>query len=1536
MRGCPTRESLCVLLSDEGIASERSSLAAHVDNCPECQAEVASLADDAETARWRKLLRDSGTGSGENSGGGSLDFLAKMSAVGSASNAACAEHSGILFPGAPSDIGPVGQLGPFAIVRLLGSGATCFVYEAYDSVLARTVALKVLRPEWAMVGYGRGRFQREARAAAAIHHQNVVGVHHVGADEPDFRLPYLVMEFVDGETLAERLRRLGSLPARDAAVLVAQVARGLAQAHARSLVHRDIKPSNILLERHSGRAKLGDFGLAKAISGEHSAGDRFTESGAILGTPAYTSPEQISSPHQPDIRCDIYSLGVVLYETLTGTVPFRGTVRMILEQIVRREPVRPRNFAPDVPRDLETIVLKCLEKDPVKRYLSAEALAADLDRWLEGVPIHARPTSALERGWKWVKRHPSATGLIALTVVATVSFLVAVVVSSAQLRLSATKLAFSVRETETARDGAIRERDRSFTFLQREGIASAARVLSQNRFLEARGQLQLVPKARRGWEWDRLALEVALCPRPTQIVGNHDHGILAGLISRDGRTIVTSGQDGRVIAWDTHTRAATELEHGSWSNSVGAWRHVLTPYHDEPPGALAPDCFQSVCWVDGGERIAGASYKGRGIEWQRDGSSRRTVLAHDRPLCAVACSPDGRRLLWGDDAGTLLFQDRGTCVIRRLLLPERSAILRALPLGPSRWIVGRSDGTISVVDDRSGKVVAGERVRGCVWDADLSPDGKLLAVASDELSLVTFEIDREAKTLVRGPSFAVPADEAPGSRLLRTVRFSCDGSRIGAGDDSGRFLLWMVKDERLQYAGPDQRTTRTMPEWPPLMSRPHSTILFAPDGQTIYTAGRDAAVKRWDWPSRRGITEIRLAAGTFSRFDPAEPKRLWAGSSDGALAVWDTDPQGPRKLLAVATGDSAVIDLDIAARTSDVATCGDGRVLRFWNHTNGAIVQVGPTIRTTFTIQNISLSPDGQRVAAYGEGDAIGLWDARTGRLIRQLPTGPTAGGRGFAGRVRFNCDGTLLAVLAPGPSFEIRSGRDLKLLDTPSVVSGEGGTALDWHPDSPGHVVGGDTIGRVASYPPWGGPLFTSVQRQHAVTGVAYSPRGDRVVAIYRDGFVSVWDPSHLGHILNFRTDHPDPTGVLFDPTGRRLAISHRDGQLLIWESGAPPARRAELSHARWKEVVLCAGDQARDVKLRPPAVDLDAQNRLLLLYTRADGAARLHAHRHVILGRWDGSRYVEEIVRDAGTLSAQALDNLNDSLALTNSVDGVLVLLRRPIQGTKGELLLYRRRISETVPGDSRYVEREPEVLTEPGNWGFDTALRIGSEGTPHVLHYAYGGSYLHRVLRDAGRWKNRCIGRRGDGFHAVAALDTQDAWHSLFRPLRFEGDLSPLTYHYSGKSEHREVLDSTVGVGETSVAVAPSGAPIALYDRPTRDGQREVVIARRRVEGWSKSIAFPWTGGALSNLVCRNEHALLFAYVEQGSRRVTVATGAEGHWSIEDIGEIAASPDREEDEDRAVHLILKLGHDGQPFIVAAKPSERDGWIRVYRADR
>jgi hypothetical protein len=540
----------------------------------------------------------------------------------------------------------------YEVLGELGRGGMGVVYQARHLQLNRLVALKMI-----LAGSHAGpeelaRFRTEAEAVARLQHPNIVQIYEVGEHEGR---PYFSLEFCPGGSLDKELAGTPLQP-REAAALAERLTRAVAAAHKKGIVHRDLKPANVLLAEN-GVPKITDFGLAKRLDG---AGQ--TASGAILGTPSYMAPEQAEGKRAVGPAADVYALGAILYELLTGRPPFRAATALdTLLQVVGGEPVPVRQLQPKVPRDLETICHKCLQKEPSKRYGSAADLAEDLRRFRAGELIRARPVGALERAWRWGRRNPALAALVAVLTAGVVISTWFGVSAQHEAARADTKAAQAEREARAARES--REEAKRETQAARHAAYNANMLLTQivweqhqvPRFLDL---LRDQPEDLRCFEWYYWRKQFH---RGHIILRGHS-GIVWGVAySPDGHHLASASEDRLVQIWDALTGQVTRTLKGHMGAVFGV--------------AYSPD----------GRRLATASQDGTVKVWDaQTGREERTLKGHTGPVNGVAFSPDRRHLATASDDKTVKIWDALTGQEERTLKGHTSAASRVAfsPDGP--------------------------------------------------------------------------------------------------------------------------------------------------------------------------------------------------------------------------------------------------------------------------------------------------------------------------------------------------------------------------------------------------------------------------------------------------------------------------------------------------------------------------------------------------------------------------------------------------------------------------------------------------------------------------------------------------------------------------------------------------------------------------------------------------------------------------------------------------------------------------------------
>jgi WD40 repeat protein/tetratricopeptide (TPR) repeat protein/tRNA A-37 threonylcarbamoyl transferase component Bud32 len=1005
------------------------------------------------------------------------------------------------------------------------------VYKARQTKLDRLVALKMILSGGHAGEADRTRFKTEAEAIARLQHPNIVQIYEIGEQDG---LPYFSLEFCGGGSLEKKLNGT-PLPPKKAAALVETLALAMHAAHEQDVIHRDLKPANVLLANDE-TLKITDFGLAKKLDG---AGQ--TATGAVMGTPSYMAPEQAGGKSEKiGPPADVYALGAILYECLTGRPPFKAATHLeTILQVVSDEPVPPRQLQSRTPRDLETICLKCLRKDPKKRYASAKALAADLRRFQAGEPIKARPVGRVEWGVKWMRRNPAAAALVATLLLGTA------VATFFAIRASQ-KAAEALEQTEIAKTNGRLANARAYIsdmrFVQRaweEHQIGLVHELLEDQRPEKTGGDDLRHFEWHYW-WRTSHSELQTIPAYTAVAGRAVR-VFDVAFSPDGRRIASCGghSPGEVKISDSVTgqvvltlRGHAELAHGVAFSLDG---RRLASW-----GAQTPDQVEVKVW----DAVTGKEL--------------HTLSGHPGEIRSVAFSPDGRRLA---SCGNQV---------------PRQGEVKVWDLA-----TGREERTLQVIATRLAFSSDGRRLATLgqsvtIWDAATGQEEK--TVNSSPISLITgtdFQDGRclavnvlpgvgNTDTLKVWDVFTgqeVLTLQGPSGRTFLTI-FSPDLRRM-AGFRDGAIRVWDTA------TGQDYLTLRG--------DSGGGVLAFSPDGRrlasggTVQVPGKQAVGKVTIWDVGTGDRGLTLRGHTKSvqgvAFSP-DGQRL-ASTGDGTVKVWEAATG--REVLCL-RGDLSLSggDVTFSPDGSRLASCGQRRnqrgEVKVWDAVTGDVIH---TLRGhPDEVFSVVFSPDGSRLASRGGhpngAGEVKVWDAVSGQEIFSESLG-TSSHHGVA----FSPDGQRLAS----------SGRELvKIWD---VATGRVIHTLKYTDDVDGVAFSPDGQ-RLASackdqtVRVWDlaaeREVLTLRRLTQAVLGVAYSPDGRRLAScggeyLNKPGEVKLWDAATGQELLTLRGHTKPVRRVVFSSDGRRLASASDDHTVKVWDATeeTPEARQARL--ARFEE---------------------------------------------------------------------------------------------------------------------------------------------------------------------------------------------------------------------------------------------------------------------------------------------------------------------------------------------------------------------------------
>jgi WD40 repeat protein len=874
---------------------------------------------------------------------------------------------------APGAAPPLGTLGDYDLLEELGAGGMGRVYKARQRSLDRMVALKVLRAGAPATEADRLRFRTEAEAAARLDHPNIVPVYEVGVHEGQ---PYIVERYVEGGPLSRHLERFRDDP-RAAAALVATLARAVHHAHQRGVLHRDLKPGNVLLEwRDTGAPvpHVADFGLARLLDQDSG----LTQTGDLVGTPSYMAPEQAQGGAAAiTVATDVHGLGAILYALLTGGPPYGGaTILETLEQVKAHEPESPRRLNARVARDLDTICLTCLAKDPRRRYASALALAEDLENWLAHHPIAARPAGTRERLAKWVRRHPAAA---AFAGVGTAVVLAALAASLWHGHVLGDALAESDRNRRELRDQLYVADMRQAKEAWDSGDLPHLKELL-DRHLPAEGE----PDDRRGfeWYWLKWCLGTSLGKLKA-----HDGGLLCATVSPDDRYLVTGDRVGVVKVWDLASRQQIT---------------TLPGHTDEVQrAAFSPDSSTlATCSKDQTIRL-----------WDVGTWTERSCLrdGHDMTITSVAFSPDGKLLASGGrDHRVVLWE-----------MPQGRNLLAWKPHDAMLPVTGQTGPIYDVAFTTKGDTVASVGADKLIGESYV-PSGAhngWWRYPGDPLCLAFDSKERDGLVATGGYGPVAlnrggqeghdPVTRLPVLSCVRALAFAPSGPHLVAACDSGLLLVWEV--------GPGGRETRLIKTLRRGGGRGRAAV-FARGGALLVTASEDSGtVEFWDLARVAGCETVSSVPPSLNEVALSPDSRMAFCQAWGQACLANLETRQVERTFPLPSG--AAFRVAVSPKGDAVAGACIDKQNRVWEVPSGR--ELFPIAhgadRDSLWNAVVAFSPSGRLLATGGRDGHVCLWDFPSGahRGICAVRTGDRT-------CLAFAPDGLTLAVGGEGHTFKV------------------------------------------------------------------------------------------------------------------------------------------------------------------------------------------------------------------------------------------------------------------------------------------------------------------------------------------------------------------------------------------------------------------------------------------------------------------------------------------------------------------------------------
>ncbi len=962
------------------------------------------------------------------------------------------------------------SFGDYELLEEIARGGMGVVYKARQVSLQRLVAIKMILAGAAASREFIHRFRTEAAAAANLQHPNIVAVHEVGAHQGE---NFLVMDFVDGPNLAHFVGQQ-PLPAQRAARYVQLIADAIHYAHECGILHRDLKPSNVLIDSVSDQPRVTDFGLAKRFQENSELRTSNSEldltlTGHVLGSPNFMAPEQAAGAKgKASQRTDVYGLGAILYHLLTARPPIQAeSLPETLQQVAGADPLPPRLLNSSIPRDLETICLKCLEKEPSRRYASARELAGELGRFLADEPIHARPTSTVEKGWRWCRRRPAVASFAGTTALLLLAVAIGAPIAAYRINLAreqALKNAAELRRNLYIADLNVASR----TLLERQ--TGHAKELVDRYLFPAPDEEDL-----REVTWRHLWRQCQ--PNYSASLDVQTGEVKCAVFSSDGAWVATAGWDRIVRLWEVASERCFQRL-GGFDDFIDLKALAFSPDNKflVAKGGRRLRCWRTDTWAEIAPPLEGESNwnLNNAVVFSPDGRTVATRVAggvgfidtvtwqtnelflndvHRRQNAwslgtAMSYSSDGR-FLAVSDWHEIQVRDvhNPLTIITNLIRPDADPEMRVLSIAisPRHLAAGYRDGKLVLWNRETWREAAVIRDQTSFLAAlAFSPDGQMLAAGGLNHVINLWQVD----TLIANAERHLPLRPAltlrGHSQRISAVEFSSDGRALVSASGDGTAKVWQLSTQA------DSSVLRET-------QRP---IWFSSDGTRLIALHRDGQLHQWDSRLRRDLGRVGPAIPS-SELVPRVPPRAAAVSPDGAclalgrrsgqVTLWDLRTRALIREQPLGTAE--IRHLKFAPNSAQgllVIVTGANPHWQYWLW-NSDLSEEPRVLESEIgregwrPIQNFAISHDGKHLAlaeTSAKGNRIRLLHLER-RTSRYFDTG-----REQEQSLAFSPDGHLLAAGdARGRSvrfWEISSGRPQEEL----LIYGEGMPVIEFSPD--------------------------------------------------------------------------------------------------------------------------------------------------------------------------------------------------------------------------------------------------------------------------------------------------------------------------------------------------------------------------------------------------------------------------------------------------------------------------------------------------------